>query len=453
MDPWTRLRAHLEGLTASSVALPAGGRLGAALCLLRDVGGGDLEVVYTRRRDDLRSHPGQISFPGGRVDPGETVEQAAVREAMEEVALDPGTVEVLGRLPVLYIPPSRFWLQPVVARWWSPHSLVPAETEVAEVLHVRVSTLCDRDVWRVVRLSTSGWSWAWQLDASHLLWGATGMITAALLDVLVPDWRGGRRPEELAATRESSPWATGDRDVPRAGPPRLPGLPERVIDDVTVLAGTGAVAPASARVGGTAMRAAGAAGADAVSRLLDSIGPESNVLVLAGAGGNGRAGLVAARLLAAGGVGVDVVVTRWTAAAEELAGIDLGARVQPYTGVLPDTDAVLDALVGGGLRGPLQGTALEMALALRHHIVPVVSLDLPSGLHPDEGLVGDILPADVTVALGSPRPGLFHAGLGPFVGDLYVAALDGPGPPLVRLVPGRRRMREGISARGTRWRE
>ncbi|MDQ3030615.1 MAG: CoA pyrophosphatase, partial [Actinomycetota bacterium] len=156
LDPVTALRLALPSLAAGAVAQPAGARVGAVLVLLRDLGDGDAEIVYTRRRDDLRSHPGQISFPGGRVDTGETVEQAAVREAVEEVSLRPESVELLGRLPALYVPPSRFWLQPVVACWRQPHDLVPAEAEVAEVLRVRLSALTDAGSWRAVRLSVSG---------------------------------------------------------------------------------------------------------------------------------------------------------------------------------------------------------------------------------------------------------------------------------------------------------
>lgn len=198
---WRALRARLAEAAARddpTERTPAwAARAAAALALLGAVEDGDRTLVYTRRRHDLRSHPGQVSFPGGRIDPGETVEQAALREAEEEVALDPATVTTLGRLPAFYIPPSRFWLTTVVARWHAPHPLVAAEAEVAEVLAVRLSTLLDEGRWRGVRLRERGWSWAWQLDDRHLLWGATGFATTALLDLLVPGWSGGRRPRDL----------------------------------------------------------------------------------------------------------------------------------------------------------------------------------------------------------------------------------------------------------------
>lgn len=194
---WRALRDQLVQAGDEGSPPPGVRRRAAALALLGPAGEGDRTLVYTRRREDLRAHPGQVSFPGGRIDPGETVEQAALREAAEEVALDPTTVSALGRLPGFYIPPSGFWLTTVVARWDAPHPLVPAEAEVGEVLVVRLSTLLDERRWRGVRLRDRGWSWGWQLDPRHLLWGATGFATTALIDLLAPGWSGGRRPQDL----------------------------------------------------------------------------------------------------------------------------------------------------------------------------------------------------------------------------------------------------------------
>ena len=402
-DPVALLRRALPALSAATVVQPAGARVGAVLVLLRDLGDGDAEVVYTRRRDDLRSHPGQIAFPGGRVDSGETVEQAAVREAVEEVNLRPESVELLGRLPALYVPPSRFWLQPVVACWRQPHGLAPAEAEVAEVLRVRLSALREAGSWRAVRLSVSGWTWAWQLDADHLLWGATAMVTDALLSLIDPVWAGGARPTDYGR-REVRPWAVADRAVPRPSPARLPGLPE-------LPAAAAGGEPGDGRPGVAAVTAAGRAVAEAV-RLLRA---EGTVLVLAGNGGTGAVGRATAEVLS--GLGHDVVIMDSHAPPREL----------------PSAAVVVDALVGGGLRGQLTGGALTLLHALRGRDVLVVSVDLPSGLDPVAGLVGETFTADVTVALRAVRPGVLRLGLAPFVGDLYLARLDA-GPPLVRMV-------------------
>ena len=68
----------------------------------------------------MRSHPGQVSFPGGSIDPGETPREAALREAEEETGLDPAGVEVFGELPELWLPPSNFAVTPVLGWWREP---------------------------------------------------------------------------------------------------------------------------------------------------------------------------------------------------------------------------------------------------------------------------------------------------------------------------------------------
>lgn len=418
---WERLAAGVAALDPEDVVPPSGGRIGAVLVLLREVPG-DVEIVYTRRRDDLRAHPGQISFPGGRVDPGETIEDAAVREAHEEVGLDPASVTLLGRLPPFYIPPSRFWLQGVLARWDAPHPLVAAEDEVAEVLSVRLSLLHDRAAWRAVQLSVSGWSWAWDLGGGHLLWGATGFLTAVLLELLDPAWSGGVSPQDLPAERRVRPWEWSGqtRQVPVGGPPLVHGAPERPRDELP--AGSGVVPgpdPSACAVAGEAV-------AEAVARLRGRRGAGGSVAVLAGPGWTGVVGLQAAAALTARGHEVDLILAgadgRWVRNAA-------GARVTVFEGgPLPDATVVVDALVGRGLEGPLRGRPLELAHLLRTALPTVVAVDLPSGIDPERGLIGELLPADLTVALVTPLPGLFHPGLGPFVGDLYVAPLTGPDP-------------------------
>lgn len=208
-DRWARLERVLADLTEQAPPAPAGGRLGAAIALLAERSGG-LDLLLTRRHEDLPRHPGQISLPGGRIDEGETVEDAALREAAEEVGLDPASAVVLGELPAFYIPPSQFWLHTVVARWAYPHRLSADEHEVAEILVVPLAQLRDADRWRVTTLSSRGRMWAWQLDDGHLLWGATAVVVWVLLGLLDPDWSGGTTLADLPADCEVRPW---ERDV------------------------------------------------------------------------------------------------------------------------------------------------------------------------------------------------------------------------------------------------
>lgn len=393
---WQRLRAHLDDLRASDLDSDAD-RVGAVLALLAEREG-DLEFVLTRRRDDLPTHPGQVSFAGGRREESEGTETAALREATEEVGLRTATVEVLGQLPAFFIGPSRFWMVPVVARWRHPHPLRAQESEVAAIVRAPLALLIDRDRWRKVRLSVSGWSLAWLLDDDHVLWGATAMVVTLLLDVLEPGWRSGVDPEDLPDEREIKPWLD-PRLRGRAVPQRLSDAPARARAEIGV--------PRTIDQART-----GDAGA-AIRRAVGMLRTETeSVVVLAGPGGTGAVGLAAARHLIDAGVRVATI----TAAGGRIDGVDTEA----FDGGVPPADCYVDALVGSGLDGRLRDAPLDMMLALRNHSAPILAVDVPSGLHPTEGLIGDVVPATVTIALAGLWPSLTYVGLAPFVGDLYL---------------------------------
>jgi len=115
----------------------------------------ELWVVLTRRSWELRSHRGEVSFPGGALDPGENPIDGALREAKEEIDLDPSTVEVLGELDHLMTVSSRSFIVPLVGLLSHPPHLTPSPSEVDAVLHVPVRELLLDDVYREERWTFS----------------------------------------------------------------------------------------------------------------------------------------------------------------------------------------------------------------------------------------------------------------------------------------------------------
>ncbi len=145
-----------------------------------------LYLVLTRRTDNVDFHKGQISLPGGRQEPEESLEQTALREAQEELRIDPDSVRVLGRLTPLFIPPSNYCIYPVVGFSESRPDFHPAAQEVAEVIEIPVKHLLDPE-------STHKETWSirgaeievpFYLFRGHKIWGATAMVLAELIEVL-----------------------------------------------------------------------------------------------------------------------------------------------------------------------------------------------------------------------------------------------------------------------------
>ena len=122
--------------------VPADARPAAALILLYPHTHG-LTIPLTVRRADLPQHAGQISLPGGRLDPGETPEAAALREAEEEVGVNPSTVTLLGALTPVYVAVSRFLVTPFVGIAHARPAFEIETREVSELLETPLNTLRD----------------------------------------------------------------------------------------------------------------------------------------------------------------------------------------------------------------------------------------------------------------------------------------------------------------------
>ena len=164
--------------------LPGEGRVGGVLLLLychQQI----MHLVLTRRRDDLNSHAGQISFPGGQQEPNETAVQAALRETEEEIGVPATAVTLLGELTSIYIRPSDFEVHPYVG-WVSNRkrpSFAPEPNEVAEILEVPLVHLLDpktREVGSILVRGTTR-TVPYYNVSSHKVWGATAIILSEFL--------------------------------------------------------------------------------------------------------------------------------------------------------------------------------------------------------------------------------------------------------------------------------
>ena len=146
-------------------------------------------IILTVRAEALR-HGGQVSLPGGVVDPGETFEQTALREAHEEIALTLDEVRVLGALTPLDIPVSGFRLHPIVAVNPTRPALTPSDGEVARILEVSLDDLLDPRHFSTTERVRDGVTFT--VPGFHLhgveIWGATAMVLAEFLAVL--GWTG-----------------------------------------------------------------------------------------------------------------------------------------------------------------------------------------------------------------------------------------------------------------------
>ncbi len=168
----------------SAFASAGGGRTWrrAAVLILIYPGPQGLTLPLTLRRHDLAHHAGQISFPGGTIEAGESVEEAAFREAREEIGIDPSSVEILGRLTALRIPPSGFEIDPVVAWIAARPTFVLEASEVAELIELPLARLLETDA-----VGEEEWEIAggkslvpfWRIG-KHKVWGATGMVLGEL---------------------------------------------------------------------------------------------------------------------------------------------------------------------------------------------------------------------------------------------------------------------------------
>ena len=197
---WLRELAQTAGrMEVDPRVLPpaSGGRPSAVLVLFaQDTDGPDLLLI--QRSEGLRLHAGQPAFPGGAIDASDSGPvAAALREAAEEVGLDPGGVDVVGMLPELFIERTGFRVVPVLAWWRRPCAVAPVDPrEVAAVERVAIAELADPAARLMVRGPAGRMSPAFRVRGM-LIWGFTAILVDRLLAI-----GGWERPWDAAVVTD-----------------------------------------------------------------------------------------------------------------------------------------------------------------------------------------------------------------------------------------------------------
>jgi 8-oxo-dGTP pyrophosphatase MutT (NUDIX family) len=198
------LAAAAQSITVPTSHRPplSGGRPSAVLVLFGEGPCGP-DLLFIQRSAGLRRHPGQPAFPGGALEAEEVADPvggfvaAALREAREEVGVDPDGVQVLATLPEMFIPHSNFRVVPVLGWWQVPSAVWPADPgEVAAVERIAVADLVDPGHRLMLRMPGGRVSPAFRIG-SMLIWGFTAGLTSLLLEL-----GGWAQPWDSSQVRE-----------------------------------------------------------------------------------------------------------------------------------------------------------------------------------------------------------------------------------------------------------
>ena len=148
---------------------------------------GDWRIVLMKRPDYEGAHGGQVSIPGGRLEPGEKHKQAALREFEEETGVGVSSRQLLGNLSELFIPPSNFLVKPFVAYATDRPCFDPDPVEVEEIIELPILTLMSDVTVKRDQVCLSSGDWVetpcFEVEG-HMVWGATAMILSELKEIL-----------------------------------------------------------------------------------------------------------------------------------------------------------------------------------------------------------------------------------------------------------------------------
>ena len=177
----------LEGHFFRNMTAPANARKSAVLIPLIE-NSTEPKVLFTIRSKQLKHHSGQISFPGGRIEKGETPLQAALRETDEEIGVTVPASNIIAELSPLYVEPSNNLIFPFLAVLPEPISIKMSEDEVEEVLSIPLNYFIDpknRNKQKRIISNTLVEMPFWDIGADVPLWGATAMILSELIEIII----------------------------------------------------------------------------------------------------------------------------------------------------------------------------------------------------------------------------------------------------------------------------
>ncbi len=169
------------------VSLPNSGSVPAAVLIPVFEKENEPHILFTRRTENVEHHKGQISFPGGASEGGESSRETALRESYEEIGLNPDDVEILGELDDTKTLASNFVISPFVGHIPYPYPFNPSAWEISEIIELPLECIMDKGNWRIEEgiMNDGTQTQVYFLECNGVVvWGATGKILRQLVDII-----------------------------------------------------------------------------------------------------------------------------------------------------------------------------------------------------------------------------------------------------------------------------
>jgi 8-oxo-dGTP pyrophosphatase MutT (NUDIX family) len=185
LDSQMKMSITVNGRNLRTFQPTLDARKSAVMLLIKNINT-EPEILFTLRSSTLKSHSGQISFPGGRIENDETPLEAALRETQEETGIENGNIEILGKLSELFVPPSNSIIYPFVGALDNNFDFILSETEVEEAFFVKFDFFLDKNNLKFQKWNREGIIYdvpCWNVGKNVPLWGATAMMLNEFLDL------------------------------------------------------------------------------------------------------------------------------------------------------------------------------------------------------------------------------------------------------------------------------